>query len=432
MTMEQLALLAREIEVEHGYSGGRLTRRLCTSSGTWDSSREALQSTGDSSGDWWKAFLTSGPTVAASALAPVTIVDLFSSVGGLSLGFAEGASALGRRVQSLAAADLDQGALQVYGANHPGAQLIERSVRGLVDYKLASRGRNASYRRSPSLAGSLLEPYRGHVDAILAGPPCQGHSSLNNHTRGDDIRNLLYDAAVATAIAVEAPLVVIENVASVVRDAYEVIPTATSLLERAGYIVRSGVISAAKLGWPQTRRRHFLVASRFGAPLAPESLEQGLGASQRSVAWGLSDLPTSESDSIMSRPPDLSDENQKRIKFLFEHDLYELPDSERPECHRQGTTYRASYGRLQWDQPAGTITTGFMTPGRGRYVHPSEPRALTPREGARLQGFPDTFRFWAGGKEPTRGQLAKWIGDAVPSPLGFAASLAVLATLPCD
>lgn len=90
-------------------------------------------------------------------------------------------------------------------------------------------------------------------------------------------------------------------------------------------------------------------------------------------------------------------------------------------------SYGAVYGRMRPDAPAPTITTGFTSPGRGRFIHPTERRTITPREAALIQGFPGNYRFVteAGGL-PTRTQLAKWIGDAVPMPLGYAAALAAL------
>ena len=91
------------------------------------------------------------------------------------------------------------------------------------------------------------------------------------------------------------------------------------------------------------------------------------------------------------------------------------------------TTYTGVYGRMDPDRPAGTITTGFMTPGRGRYVHPTQKRTINPREAARLQGFPDNYRFTIEGNPPTSQLLTKWIGDAVPLPLGYGAALAALA-----
>ena len=83
---------------------------------------------------------------------------------------------------------------------------------------------------------------------------------------------------------------------------------------------------------------------------------------------------------------------------------------------------------MSWDKPAPTITTGFLTPGRGRFIHPLKPRVLTPHEAARVQGFPDWFDFCTPiGKSLSRTNLTKWVGDAVPSVLGAAAVIAALA-----
>jgi hypothetical protein len=78
----------------------------------------------------------------------------------------------------------------------------------------------------------------------------------------------------------------------------------------------------------------------------------------------------------------------RRVDFLFDHDLFDLPDTERPDCHKNGTTYTAVYGRMHWDRPSQTITTGIGTPGQGRYIHSLRRRVITPHEAARLQGFP--------------------------------------------
>ncbi|MSR83690.1 MAG: hypothetical protein EXS58_12330 [Candidatus Latescibacteria bacterium] len=82
------------------------------------------------------------------------------------------------------------------------------------------------------------------------------------------------------------------------------------------------------------------------------------------------------------------------------------------------------YGRGETGEFA--YTTGFNTPGRGRYIHPSQRRVITPREAARIQGFPDSFVFAPADLVPNRTLLCKWIGDAVPSWLGYPAVLAAL------
>ena len=85
------------------------------------------------------------------------------------------------------------------------------------------------------------------------------------------------------------------------------------------------------------------------------------------------------------------------------------------------------YGKLDWENPSGTITTGFLSPGRGRYIHPTQPRALSPHEAARIQGFPDGyFPLNTLVPEMKRSELAKWIGDAVPSILGFYVGIVAL------
>lgn len=116
-----------------------------------------------------------------------------------------------------------------------------------------------------------------------------------------------------------------------------------------------------------------------------------------------------------------------RIDYLFDNDLYELPDAVRPDCHKNGHTYRSVYGRLKWENPSPTITTGFLTPGRGRYIHPRQRRTLTPHEAARIQAFPDSFSFLSvEGNDLTKKTLTKLIGQAVPPPLGHAAALVAL------
>ena len=266
------------------------------------------------------------------------------------------------------------------------------------------------------------------VDLVMAGPPCQGHSNLNNQTRRDDVRNALYLTVPAFAVAARARMAIVENVPEVTSDRSRVVETARRLFESAGYSVAEGILSADAMGWPQTRRRHFLVARIDAAPIPIRRVSDVLAdASPRSVWWAIGDLEARSGDDPMDRAAALSPENRQRVDWLFDNDEYDLPCSERPECHRESTSYPSVYSRMRRDTPAQTITTGFMTPGRGRYVHPTQRRTLTPREAARLQGFPDSYRFVTDPRHPpTRAKLAKWIGDAVPMPLGYGAALSAI------
>ena len=221
---------------------------------------------------------------------------------------------------------------------------------------------------------------------------------------------------------------VIENVPAVLHDSSQVVETTRRLLELAGYTVECGTVSAIRFGWPQTRQRFFMVARRSRPPLPIAAVQDALDdGSRHDVMWAISDLVGKPFDQRLHLHADLSEENLRRIAFLFDEQKYDLPAKERPECHRDGTTYNAVYGRLHPNKPAPTITTGFLTPGRGRYIHPFERRTLTPHEAARLQGFPDGYNFFPNANNPTtKLNLTKWIGDAVPMPLGYVAGISAL------
>jgi DNA (cytosine-5)-methyltransferase 1 len=335
--------------------------------------------------------------------------------------------ALGAAHLPIAAVDIDRDALAVFDRNFQPVSAISTSISSMVDYHVYGRGYSAEWAYAPEILDRNLKPLVGRVDLVLAGPPCQGHSNLNNRTRRNDPRNQLYVAAAALAVALRPKMLVIENVPSVLSDSKEVVPTTHAVLERSGYWVSQGMLSVDKLGGPQTRKRHFMIAT-----LTPHVhiedvgriLEKPLPLTLWDVIADLEDK--AYSDGFMDQFPALSDENRRRIAFLFEHGEYDLPDRERPICHRDGHSYPSVYGRLRRELPAPTITTGFMTPGRGRYIHPTRQRVLTAREAARVQGFPDTFDFSLGGTSPSKKLLSKWIGDAVPSILGYAAVLSAL------
>ena len=104
-----------------------------------------------------------------------------------------------------------------------------------------------------------------------------------------------------------------------------------------------------------------------------------------------------------------------RMQWLLANDEHDLPNHLRPRCHQDGHTYKSMYGRLRWEEPAQTITSGFSSIGQGRYMHPERLRALTAHEAARIQGFPDYFDFSAA---VTRRALTTMIGNAVPPELG--------------
>jgi DNA (cytosine-5)-methyltransferase 1 len=337
----------------------------------------------------------------------IRVADLFCGCGGLSLGIREACWATGRRFVSALAVDNDAGALEVYRKNFSPLQSSSENLEVLLDHEL---GDPPSVRERRSLATV------GSIDILVAGPPCQGHSDLNNQTRRSDPRNRLYERVGRFVELVRPKHVLIENVPGVVHDRAGALKRTAQHLKGLGYHVDSGIVDLVQLGVPQRRRRHVLVASLSGS-VAIESVLDKYCALPRGVEWAIRDLESRSADDLLDTASRPTAENLERINYLLQNDEYDLPNHLRPVCHRnEDHTYKSMYGRLSWSEPAQTITSGFGSPGQGRFIHPSQPRVLTPREAARLQFFPDSFSFKGVEK---RTQLAQLIGNAVPMKLSW-------------
>jgi len=340
------------------------------------------------------------------ALTPtIRVVDLFAGGGGLSLGLAEAARRIGAGIAVALAVESDNDAADVFALNFPTANLIRSDVCDVFDGDLGAR-----------LTSSERRVHRevGDVDVLLAGPPCQGHSNLNNHTRRRDPRNALYLRAVRAAEVLRPQFVVLENVPAIQHDTSSVLDEATTALKAAEYAVASAVLDLTAFGVPQCRRRHILLASQINS-VDPATVLNELSPcaahNARTVEWAIGDLETIVADTGVDAPSAATTRNRERMQWLIENDKYDLPNKLRPECHHGSHSYVSMYGRLRWDAPAQTITTGFGSMGQGRFVHPSLPRTITPHEAARLQTLPD---FFALDPEKGRGAWATVIGNAVP------------------
>lgn len=359
------------------------------------------------------AWMRSTARPAAQSNLAVRVVDLFAGCGGLTLGIEEAARALGLRMSPVLAMDIDEEALATYGRNFEGTALWSTPI----EHVLSAYGT-----ASTSDAERELIELVGEVDVLIGGPPCQGHSDLNNYTRWADPKNQLYSAMARFCELVRPTHVVIENVPGVERDRSRVAQRTWDYLRELGYQVDSSVIAASDVGAAQLRRRSLTLGSLKLAPSVMDAAAE-VATSPRSLRWAISDLAVRPGNPPFDTPPSASAENRRRIDYLFEHQLYDLPDAERPDCHRlKQHSYVSMYGRLRWDLPSPTITTGFGSMGRGRWVHPAERRTLTPHEAARIQGFPDFFSFG----DANRTLLHKVIGNAVPPKLGYAVGLHLL------
>src|SRR5437879_5492791 len=213
------------------------------------------------------------------------VVDLFAGCGAMSAGLQEAARRAGRRLNIRLAVDIDKTAIDIYRANIPVVDARAADVALLFKGNLGAAATKAERK---------IQKEVGTVHVLLGGPPCEGHSNLNNHTRRRDPKNLLY-LRMARAAEVLAPkIVVVENVVPVQLDETGVVDVAVGALKRAGYQVAGRVVDLRRVGIPQRRRRFLLVASKL-PKVDPASILKRVATGipdhpHRTVRWAIGDL----------------------------------------------------------------------------------------------------------------------------------------------
>jgi DNA (cytosine-5)-methyltransferase 1 len=355
----------------------------------------------------WLRQMAAPSGVEAKRENTLRLVDLFAGCGGLSFGLTEAARRHGIAAEVVLAVERERHALQVFEGNLPTLDAREAEVESVFDGVLGE----ALTFQERQLARAV-----GRVDLLVGGPPCQGNSDLNNKTRRSDPRNRLYARMARAAEVLDPTCVLIENVPSVRHDRAQVVRVTRAALEAVGYLCVEHVLDASAAGVPQRRRRHVLVAVRDRRIDLAFLGRLERCTHKRSIGWAIRDIESCSGDGVFDTAAGVSEENRRRIAWLFEHGRYDLPNEHRPVCHRSEHTYGSMYGRLRWGDAAQTLTTGFGSMGQGRYVHPSRRRTLTPHEAARIQTFPDYFGF----ANTPRTALAAMIGNAVPPLLNIA------------
>jgi DNA (cytosine-5)-methyltransferase 1 len=315
--------------------------------------------------------------------------DLFCGCGGLSLGMKQA----GFRV--LGAVDIDPLSVQTYKANHPEVEVWLEDIRAL---------------RGPAVR-KKLQLRKGELDLLAGCPPCQGFSTLRTLNGGrsiEDPRNDLVFDFLRLVQELKPKAVMMENVPGLGADR-RMVDFCRSLSE-LGYGHRYRVLNAADFGVPQRRRRLILLAARSGAvDFAQPSTERptvrsAIGSLPTAGESGdaLHDLPESRSPRVEELIRKIPKDGGSRLQLGRAHQL---------ECHLRCTGFKDVYGRMAWDAPAPTITSGCYNPSKGRFLHPDEDRGITLREAALLQSFPGDYRFPVEGGKLA---LAGLIGNAFP------------------
>jgi DNA (cytosine-5)-methyltransferase 1 len=259
-------------------------------------------------------------------------------------------------------------------------------------------------------------------EVLLAGPPCQGFSTLGRR-KSDDPRNQLSLEVVRWARALKPKVVVIENVPQFLLSEHW--RRVKRQLENLGFRVDSFVLNALDYGCPQLRRRSFTIANSNGIEVVEPRKRQGLTTVRE--AWeGLPGIPNGKNHHVAPQPSPLALRRMRLIPPGGDRRdvLRSAPDLAPPSWRRLNCQVTDAWGRMYWDAPCNTLRTALQNPSKGRYIHPERHRVVSLREAARLHTIPDSWQF-AG--LPT--QVARQIGNSVPLALGRAVAKTVLMLL---
>lgn len=335
-------------------------------------------------------------------------IESFCGAGGLSLGL----SHAGFHVA--AAFDHDADAVTTYRDNL-GDHVFQADICQVTGSMLRERAN--------------LTPGE-EVALFTGGPPCQGFSTQTRGAHYGDRRNRLVLEYLRLVHELQPRAFIMENVAQLAHTRGTAFVDEFKRQLDAGYVLTGHFYTAADYGVAQTRERFILVGIREDQP-GGFHIPKPTTPHWLTVGQVIGDLPEPPADYTVH--PRYPNHQAARVQPLnierFSHvpqggGWRHIPEHLRLECHKQVNPTKGGwpdvYGRLKMDGQCPTITAGFDSFTRGRYGHPTANRPLTPREAARLQGFPDWFRFHG-----TRHAVRHQIGNAVPVTLGQAIAGAV-------
>ena len=336
-----------------------------------------------------------------SAGKSIVAVDLFCGIGGLTHGLARSG------IPVSAGIDIDEKCRHIYKANNENSKFIHKDIR--------------------DISFSELEPfYRGADIKLLVGcAPCQPFSAHNRKGGSGRIVDCSLVQEFARLVEEGLPeMVSMENVPGLAK--HRSFEEFTALLASHGYEYVWDILSCFHYGIPQKRRRLVLLASRLGEITLPQPT-----AGNTMVRDVLSGLPViSDGQSAPCDPAHvtlpLSEKNRRRMLQSKPGGSWkDWDEREINECHKRAY-YPASYGRMQWDAPAPTITTQFCYFSTGRFGHPEQHRTISIREGALLQTFPRDYIFSREEEPLPVYMLARHIGNAVPVKLAQVIGSAIM------
>ena len=337
----------------------------------------------------------------------IKVVDFFCGIGGLTHGLRKA------KLNVVAGVDSDGSCKFAYEANNKGARFIEKPIENIQTREIKDLLKGAEWK-------------------IFVGcAPCQPFSSYNlkmrRYVKNKGPWNLI-NVFMEKIKEVEPDIVSMENVPQLASQ--DVFRKFIKQLDENGYYRQHKILNCADYGIPQSRRRLVLLASRYSEIkwIPPTGKRKTL----KDVIGRMSKLSHGERHNrdrlhVSAR---LKEINLKRIEKSSPGGTWlDWPQSLRPECYKKpsGQTYKNVYGRMLWELPAPTITGQFYRYGTGRFGHPEQDRALSLREGSRIQTFPNDYKFVPRGQKICMRTIGMHIGNAVPVDLGEMIGKTILA-----
>lgn len=364
-----------------------------------------------------------------------TVIDLFCGAGGLS----EGLRQAGFLV--VAGNDFDDAAGHTFSETHKDAVFLPGPIQDIT-------------------AKDILQETglrRGELDCLAGGPPCQGFS-VYNHQRGlHDSRSHLFKEYLRIVEGLLPKWVIMENVTGIFSAGKGTVVTEIERGFRAlGYDVEHRILKAEEYGIPQERRRVIFVGNRLGLPIIWPEKSHGSGLLPfTTIRDAIGDLPSLENGedggvrayakeptSIFQKmlrasskavqnhaAPRLGAINIERMKHIQPGGSWrDIPIDLLPKGMKKAkrSDHTKRYGRMEWDGLSCTVLTKCDVHW-GAYIHPDQNRAISVREAARIQSFPDWFHF-----KGSRTEQYVQVGNAVPPLLGLKIGRAILESQALD
>lgn len=349
------------------------------------------------------------------------IMDLFSGVGGLSYGFSKLPE-----FEIVAANEIEKDIAVAYTLNHPGVTMMTCDINDLTEEAL----------------GEALKGQQ--IDIIVGGPPCQSYSTLGKRQMDDRANLFMQYKRVLNILKPKA--FIFENVVGILSmDKGKLFKQIQAEFEELGYTLKHKVLNAVDFGVPQQRERVILVGFRGENNFEYPDATHGEGLKPHvTLRQAIGDLPVLKSGQSSDRYAYQPDNDflhfvRATAKELTEHSAPKNGDhlirimealkdgqckDDLPEDIRPKSGYGNTYAKLWWDRPSTTITRNFACPSSSRCIHPRDSRAMSIREGARLQSFPDDYKFYG-----SDGMKRLEIGNAVPPLLSTAIAKQMLSAL---